>query len=90
MAAARPDLILCGQDMLAMNVYFALADLGLKVGQDVGVASFDNLHPIAKMLQPGLSTMARLSRRSLPCAKRNASISSMSPAHGAFDVFRRR
>ncbi|MCA1491373.1 LacI family DNA-binding transcriptional regulator [Sinorhizobium alkalisoli] len=57
-AAARPDLILCGQDMLAMNVYFALADLGLKVGQDVGVASFDNLHPIAKMLQPGLSTMA--------------------------------
>ncbi|WP_051440702.1 LacI family DNA-binding transcriptional regulator [Ensifer aridi] len=57
-AAARPDLILCGQDMLAMNVYFALADLGLKVGQDIGVASFDNLHPIATMLQPGLSTMA--------------------------------
>lgn len=57
-AAACPDLILCGQDVLAMNVYFTLADLGLKVGRDVGVASFDNLHPIAKMLQPGLSTMA--------------------------------
>lgn len=52
-----PDLILCGQDILAMNVYFELAKLGLKVGRDIGVASFDNLLPIAELLQPGLSTM---------------------------------
>ncbi|TCN21239.1 LacI family transcriptional regulator [Sinorhizobium americanum] len=52
-----PDLILCGKDLMAMNVYFLLAQLGLKVGKDVAVASFDNLHPIAGHLQPGLSTM---------------------------------
>jgi len=40
-----------------MNVYFVLADLGLKVGRDIAVASFDNLSPIADLLQPGLSTM---------------------------------
>jgi LacI family transcriptional regulator len=54
---APPDLIICGQDILAMNVYFVLAELGLKVGKDVAVASFDNLDPIAGLLQPGLSTM---------------------------------
>jgi LacI family transcriptional regulator len=55
--AERPDLVLCGQDIMAMNVYFELAELGLKVGKDVAVASFDNLDPIAGLLQPGLSTM---------------------------------
>ena len=53
----RPDLILCGQDIMAMNVYFELARLGIRVGKDVAVASFDNLDPIAGLLQPGLSTM---------------------------------
>lgn len=53
----RPDLVLCGQDILAMNVYFVLAEMGLKVGKDIAVASFDNLDPIAGLLQPGLSTM---------------------------------
>lgn len=53
----RPDLVLCGQDIMAMNVYFELADLGLKVGKDIAVASFDNLEPICSLLQPGLSTM---------------------------------
>ena len=56
-AEARPDVILCGQDILAMDVYFNLAELGLKVGRDVAVASFDNLEPIASLLKPGLSTM---------------------------------
>ena len=53
-----PDLILCGQDQLAMQVYAQLALAGLRVGQDVGVASFDNQTPIADNISPGLSTMA--------------------------------
>jgi LacI family transcriptional regulator len=53
----RPDVIICGQDILAMEVYFDLAELGLKVGRDVAIASFDNLDPIANLLKPGLSTM---------------------------------
>ncbi len=53
----RPDLILCGQDIMAMNVYFVLHGLGITVGKDVAVASFDNQQPIAGLLKPGLSTM---------------------------------
>ncbi len=53
----RPDVIICGQDILAMDVYFDLAELGFKVGRDVAVVSFDNLEPIASLLKPGLSTM---------------------------------
>lgn len=53
----RPDLILCGQDLMAISVYFALQALGLRIGQDVAVASFDNQQPIAGLLQPGLTTM---------------------------------
>jgi len=52
-----PDAILCGNDAMAMEVYFALAELGLQVGRDIAVASFDNLLPIAQLLRPGLSTM---------------------------------
>jgi LacI family transcriptional regulator len=40
-----------------MDVYFDLAGLGLRVGRDVAVVSFDNLEPIASLLKPGLSTM---------------------------------
>lgn len=53
----RPDVIICGQDILAMDVYFDLAELGYKIGRDVSVVSFDNLEPIARLLKPGLSTM---------------------------------
>ena len=56
-APDRPDIILCGQDILAMEVYFVLAELGFVVGRDVAVASFDNLEPIASLLHPGLSTI---------------------------------
>lgn len=53
----QPDILICGQDILAMDVYFVLAESGLRVGKDVAVASFDNLDPIAGLLRPGLSTM---------------------------------
>lgn len=53
----RPDLILCGQDLMAISVYFTLHELGFRIGQDVAVASFDNLQPIAGLLQPGLTTV---------------------------------
>lgn len=54
----RPDVVLCGHDPMAMAVYFVLNDLGLKVGQDIGVVSFDDQRPIVNLLKPGLSTMA--------------------------------
>lgn len=53
----RPDIIICGQDLMAIPVYFELNALGLTPGRDVAVASFDNFEPVARLLQPGLSTM---------------------------------
>lgn len=52
-----PDILVCGQDLMALPVYFCLSALGLKAGKDVAVASFDNLQPLARLMQPGLSTM---------------------------------
>jgi LacI family transcriptional regulator len=48
---------LCAQDILALDVYSVLSGMGLRVGRDVAIASFDNLEPIASLLRPGLSTM---------------------------------
>lgn len=56
-SATPPDVILCGQDLMAISVYSILADLGLRVGTDVAVASFDNLMPLAGLLLPGLTTV---------------------------------
>jgi LacI family transcriptional regulator len=53
----QPDILICGQDILAMDVYFVLSELRFRVGQHVAVASFDNREPIASLLKPGLSTM---------------------------------
>ncbi len=53
----RPDVLICGQDYMAMPVYFELARMGVNVGTDIGVTSFDNLQPLAQLLEPGLSTM---------------------------------
>jgi LacI family transcriptional regulator len=54
----KPDAILCGQDSLALQVYLAIAETGLRVGRDIAVASFDNEEPTCRLLVPGLSTMA--------------------------------
>jgi LacI family transcriptional regulator len=50
--------VLCGQDRQALQVYLAAAELGLKIGHDLAVISFDNEEPICSLLRPGLSTMA--------------------------------
>ena len=38
----KPDAILCGQDPMAMEVYFVVQSLGLQVGKDIGIGSFDD------------------------------------------------
>ncbi|MFV0332846.1 MAG: LacI family DNA-binding transcriptional regulator [Tropicimonas sp.] len=55
--AEAPDILICGQDLMALSVYFCLSALGLTPGKDVAIASFDNLQPLARLMQPGLSTM---------------------------------
>lgn len=54
----KPDAILCGQDPMAVEVYFVAQALGLQVGKDIGIGSFDDWDIIPSLVQPGLTTMA--------------------------------
>ncbi len=57
-AGEKPDAILCGNDRVAMEVYAALARAGLRIPDDIAVASFDNQVELASRLDPPLTTMA--------------------------------
>ena len=52
-----PTAIFCGNDKVAMNCYSALAELGMRVPDDVAVIGFDNIAHIAEGLLPPLTTM---------------------------------
>jgi DNA-binding LacI/PurR family transcriptional regulator len=58
MAGPKPDMILCGNDRVALEVYGVLHRLGLRIPEDIAVASFDNQAEIARRLDPPLTTMA--------------------------------
>lgn len=55
--APKTTAILCFSDVLAMGGYFALAEDGLRVPEDISVMGFDNLD-WAKDVVPPLTTMA--------------------------------
>ena len=42
----------------AVEVYFVAQALGLQVGKDIGIGSFDDWDIIPSLVQPGLTTMA--------------------------------
>lgn len=50
--------VFCHNDRVAMGVYDALRDRGLRVPDDVSVVGFDNQEVIAAHLRPPLSTVA--------------------------------
>ena len=50
------DAIFCANDMMAVGCCGVLADAGLAVGADIGVAGFDDI-PIAHYTAPALTTM---------------------------------
>lgn len=52
-----PTAIICSVDMAAIGVYRAVAELGLTVGKDVSVISYDGI-PDGAHLTPQLSTFA--------------------------------
>jgi LacI family transcriptional regulator len=53
-----PDGVFCGNDQIAIGVYEALQEAGLRIPQEVAVVGFDNQTLIAPYLHPPLSTMA--------------------------------
>lgn len=51
-----PDAIFCGNDVMALGCYSALAELGLKVPEDVAVIGFDD-RDLARQTRPPLTTL---------------------------------
>ena len=54
----RPTAIFCFNDRMAMGVYHAAAERGLRIPEDLSVVGFDNQELIADGLRPGLTTVA--------------------------------
>ncbi|MBX7134993.1 MAG: LacI family DNA-binding transcriptional regulator [Fimbriimonadaceae bacterium] len=54
----RPTGIVCGNDQIALQVYCAVLELGLKVPEDVSIVGFDDFSAISGVLEPKLTTMA--------------------------------
>lgn len=52
----RPDCLICGNDTMAVGAYRAIAELGLKIPQDIAVASFNDIS-VAQFLSPPLTTV---------------------------------
>jgi LacI family transcriptional regulator len=50
------DAIFCANDMMAVGCCGVLADAGVEVGEEIGVAGFDDI-PIAHYTAPALTTM---------------------------------
>jgi len=56
-AAERPTAIIVSADSIAVQLYAALRQLGLKVGKDVSVLSFNHEKPLVMGLNPSLTTI---------------------------------
>jgi LacI family transcriptional regulator len=52
----RPDALICGNDNMAVGAYRAIHELGLRIPQDIAVASFNDIS-VAQFLNPPLSTV---------------------------------
>ncbi|MCC7319860.1 MAG: LacI family DNA-binding transcriptional regulator [Rubellimicrobium sp.] len=52
----RPDCIICANDTLAVGAYRAVAELGLRIPQDIAIASFNDISA-AQFLSPPLTTV---------------------------------
>lgn len=52
-----PTALFMGNDRMALGAYYALAELGLRVPEDVSVVGFDDQEELAESMRPGLTTM---------------------------------
>jgi LacI family transcriptional regulator len=52
-----PTAVLCGNDRMALGVYDAIRELGLRVPDDVSVIGYDDQQEIVRYMRPPLTTM---------------------------------
>lgn len=55
-AHLKVDAIFCANDMMAIGCCGVLAEAGIKIGEEIGVAGFDDI-PIAHYMSPSLTTI---------------------------------
>lgn len=55
-SSSRPDAFICSNDLIALGVMQAVAELGYRVGDEIGVIGFDDV-PYASLPQIQLSTV---------------------------------
>ncbi len=53
----RPTAIMCGNDRMALGVYLALGEAGIRVPQDMSVVGYDDQVDVAARVHPPLSTV---------------------------------
>jgi LacI family transcriptional regulator len=58
MLSYPPTAFFCGNDLMAVGAYQALAVLGKRIPQDVAIVGYDNQEQLAVYLKPPLSTVA--------------------------------
>ncbi|HHY65470.1 MAG TPA: LacI family transcriptional regulator, partial [Clostridiaceae bacterium] len=51
-----PDAVICSDNILCIGAMKAIHEAGLKIPDDVGILSFDNM-PIADLVEPTLTTV---------------------------------
>ncbi|NJM83227.1 MAG: LacI family DNA-binding transcriptional regulator [Tabrizicola sp.] len=54
--AARPDAVICGNDVIAFGVHFAAREAGLAIPDDIAITGFDDLTLTAE-LSPAITTV---------------------------------
>jgi LacI family transcriptional regulator len=52
-----PTAVLCGNDRMALGVYDAIKELGLRIPEDVSVIGYDDQQEIVRYMRPPLTTM---------------------------------
>jgi LacI family transcriptional regulator len=57
-SAKRPTAIFCGNDELAMQVYNAAGQLGIRIPEDLSIVGFDDHRLFSEGLRPGLTTVS--------------------------------
>ena len=87
--SARPTVVFCFNDEMALGVMHRFAALGLRIPEDVGVCGFDDID-VARFCSPALTTMAqpkeRIGERAMEILLQSIEGEQAEPVHDLFSA----